>query len=76
MDEKQEKLDNINSELVLTLQTATYIGSDANKREYWVFMAEPDKVYIRNPNIVESEEEWYYYNTRVYFFKEITLNGL
>jgi len=65
INKKQETVDAINSELVLTLQTATFIGVDGDKTEYWVFQAEPDRVYIRNPSIMSTDEEWYYYNTKV-----------
>jgi len=53
------------TELSNPLQTAFLIGSDVHRSEYWVFQAEPAKLYVRCPEIVSTEEEWYYYDTKV-----------
>mmetsp|Transcript_24403 Transcript_24403/g.21585 ORF Transcript_24403/g.21585 Transcript_24403/m.21585 type:complete len:475 (-) Transcript_24403:1751-3175(-) len=67
IDEKQERIEDIGNQLLLTTQTAQRIGQDCNKTEYWVFFFDPSRVYVKYPAVMQSTDSvdsWYYYDSK------------
>lgn len=47
------------------LQTATCLGADVHKNEYWTFLLDTKKLYVRVPQGMNGEEEWLFYDKKV-----------
>ncbi len=67
INKKKQRLSALEIQIRTAIQPAALIGVDVHKSEYWVFQAEPNKLYVRIPEIILTEEEWYYYDKPVIF---------
>jgi len=65
INKKRQRLCALEIQIRTAIQSASLIGVDVHKSEYWAFQAEPNKLYVRVPEIISTEEEWYYYDKKV-----------
>jgi len=64
LNKKRQRLAAIEIQIRTTVQSACLVGVDVHRSEYWAFQAEPTRLYVRVPEIISTEEEWYYYDKK------------
>ncbi len=63
-ERKQTRVEEIVASLNGNVETATRLGQDSNKSEYWIFQGHTERLYVKLSPIVYPEDTWMFFDEK------------